>query len=119
MVAVFMGGLLGSAARGLVALVIPHPVDGFPVGVLIVNLIGSFFLGYLISLRAVRSVLPAWTVHFWAIGVLGSFTTFSTFSLDLVVLLDAGHPALALGYGVASLVGGLGLAVLGLRAGRR
>lgn len=87
--------------------------------VLIVNLTGSFFLGYLISFIGARSRLPAWTAPFWAIGVLGSFTTFSTFSVDIVVLLDAGHPGLALSYGVVSVVGGLGMAVLGLGAGRK
>lgn len=117
--AVFVGGLIGSAARWLVALVAPHPVNAFPRWVLIVNLAGSFFLGYLISLVGARSGIPAWAVRFWAVGVLGSFTTFSTFSVDLVVLLDAGHPGLALSYGLASVVGGLGMAVLGLGAGRR
>jgi CrcB protein len=54
-------------------------------------------------------------MQFWAFGTLGSFTTFSAFSLDVVRLVDAGHPGGAAGYVLVSMVGGLWLALLGQR----
>lgn len=94
-----------------------HPADGFPASVLAVNLIGSFLLGYLVSLRERTAAGRRWSVQFWGIGVLGSFTTFSAFSLDLILLVEAGRVWLALAYLLASLVGGLASALFGLRVG--
>jgi CrcB protein len=54
---------------------------------------------------------------FWAIGVLGSFTTFSAFSLDAVRLLVDGRPWIAAGYVAVSMIGGLTAALAGQRAG--
>ncbi len=110
------GGVIGSAARGIVEWLIPTFEGGFPVAVLAVNLVGSFLLGLYLARRE-RSVEGPATVRFWAIGVLGSFTTFSAFSLDLLVLLQAGRVVASVGYLLGSVLGGLALALTGHRMG--
>ncbi|MEX2623598.1 MAG: CrcB family protein [Acidimicrobiia bacterium] len=110
------GGFVGSAVRSGIGLWVPTPRGAFPAGVLAVNLGGSFLLGLYLSRRE-RSVGGRWSLQFWAIGVLGSFTTFSAFSLDVVHLLADGHPWTAAGYVTASVMGGLAAAVAGQRIG--
>jgi len=88
----------------------------FPVAVLVVNLVGSFLLGFYLSRRE-RTVSGETSLHFWAIGALGSFTTFSTLSVELVVMLEAGDATTAASYLAASILGGLIAAVMGLRIG--
>lgn len=110
------GGVIGSAVRGMVQLAIPT-VDGtFPTAVLLVNLVGSFFLGLYLARRE-RSVEGPATLRFWAIGLLGSFTTFSAFSLDVLVLLQAGRVVASSIYLLGSVAGGLTLALVGHRMG--
>lgn len=112
--AVAAGGLVGSASRSAIVLLVGE--GSFPVAILVVNLVGSFLLGYYVARRE-RAVSARYSLHFWGIGALGAFTTFSTFSVDLVRLLDEGHVATATLYVMASLVGGLVSAVAGLRIG--
>ncbi len=109
--AVLAGGVLGAAGRTAVAMALP---DGtFPVSTLAVNLAGSLLLGAYLA----RNPAGPW-LDFWAVGVLGSLTTFSAFSLDVVELLDAGEAALGLAYAALSTGGGLAAAAVGGRAGR-
>lgn len=115
--AIFAGGLVGSGAREGVAHLLPAASGDFPSAVLAVNLIGSLCLGWYLARRE-RSVSAQWSPGFWAIGVFGSFTTFSAFSFDVVRLLETGRAATAGGYVVASMVGGLALAMAGQRIGR-
>jgi CrcB protein len=89
---------------------------GFPVSVVVVNLLGSFLLGLFLARRE-RATVGATSLQFWAIGVLGSFTTFSAFSTDVVELLAAGRVAASVGYVGVSLLGGLALARVGRRIG--
>lgn len=114
--AVAAGGLVGSSARALVDYL--DRGGGFPTEVLLVNLTGSFLLGLYLARRE-RSLSGATSLRFWAIGVLGAFTTFSTFSVDVVLLLQEGRPGPALAYVAASALGGMVAAVAGLRLGAR
>lgn len=82
------------------------------------NLVGSFLLGFYLTRRE-RAVSRRGSLQFWAIGLLGSFTTFSAFSVDLVHLLDAGRAGAAGTYLVVSLLGGLLATIGGLRVGTR
>jgi len=107
---------VGSAAREGIGLWFPTPIGGFPSGVLIVNIVGSFLLGVFLARRE-RAAAGRWSLQFWAIGVLGSFTTFSTFSVDVVHLVTDDRLFAAGGYVVASVIGGLVAALLGQRAG--
>jgi CrcB protein len=97
--AVGMGGALGSAARhGVNRLVHEHwPALRFPVATLIVNLLGCCLIGALAGLvvSARLPMRPGWR-EFIFVGVIGGFTTFSTFGLDTVTLLRTGAVAHAL-----------------------
>lgn len=110
---VALGGALGAALRhgaNHAALRLFGP--GFPWGTLFVNVAGSFVMGVLVVCLARRlGGGPEWRL-FLATGLLGGFTTFSAFSLDVAALWERGAAA-ALGYAGASVV----LSVLALFAG--
>ncbi|KIL41208.1 hypothetical protein SD70_09125 [Gordoniibacillus kamchatkensis] len=112
MLIVGAGGIVGALARYGLSLVF-NPADpaAFPWGTLACNLAGSFALGSLAS--AAEGRLPDWLKLGLSTGVIGSFTTFSTLSVELLHLLQHGRLAAALGYGLASAAGGL----LSVRAG--
>ncbi|MEX0864191.1 MAG: CrcB family protein [Acidimicrobiia bacterium] len=110
------GGVVGSAARTGIGYYLPASTGAFPAATLVVNLIGSLLIGLYLARRE-RAITSRWSLQFWAIGVLGSFTTFSAFSLDIVHLLVSDRLLMAVGYVTTSIVGGLLLAVVGQRAG--
>ena len=114
--AVAVGGAFGAVARYLVMSGIGHwSGHGFPWGTLTVNIAGSFVMGVLVELMAlVWSPSPELRALL-AVGVLGAFTTFSTFSLDVVVLIQRGETMPAGAYVLASVV----MCVIGLYAGLR
>lgn len=112
--AVFLGAGIGGGLRhGINMLALRAFGSSFPTGTLIVNIVGSVVMGLLIGWFA-HKVDPgqSWRL-FLTTGVLGGFTTFSTFSLDVVVLLERGQTTTAALYAAAS----FGLALLGLFAG--
>ncbi len=110
------GGILGSAARTIAGLAFPAPRGGLPAATLAVNVLGSLALGLYLARRE-REVISRVSLQFWAFGVLGSLTTFSTFSYEVVLLLEAGSAGTAAWYAVASTGGGLLAAVVGGRLG--
>ena len=73
----------------------------------------------LLARLAARSPEPGWARPFLAVGVLGGYTTYSTFALEVVDLGDDGAVALAAGYVLLSVVGGVAAVALGALAGRR
>ena len=114
-----VGGALGTCARYLVsgwALRALGP--GLPYGTLLVNLVGSFALGLLMHLGFTRGLVAPPLRLALGVGVLGGFTTFSTFSYETLLLFEKGPTRLAIGYLVASLLGGLAACGLGLALGR-
>lgn len=113
---VLAGGLVGSGIRAGFGELFPARPGTFPTAVLVINLSGSFLLG-LYLVRRERSISGPNSLRFWAIGVLGSLTTFSAFSVEVVELVDAGHPVAALWYVAVSTIGGLVSALTGLRVG--
>ena len=119
LLAVACGGAVGAVARYLVYLGTAQILGmGFPFATLLVNIIGSFLMGLLIEL-SVLAWTPTQEVRlFLATGVLGSFTTFSTFSLDFAALYERGKfllCALYLGASVMLSIGAFFAAVLLLR----
>jgi CrcB protein len=105
---VFLGAGIGGALR--------HGVNsgaarllglGFPYGTFIVNVLGSFVMGLLAGLFAYRMGVPQHVRLFLTTGVLGGFTTFSTFSLDAALLIERHDYALAAGYVVGSVAAAL------------
>jgi CrcB protein len=115
--AVLAGGLIGSAARSGVGSAFPVGAGRFPVTTFLINVSGSLLLGFFLARRQ-RAVTRGWSLHLWGIGALGSFTTFSTFSVEAFRLIDAGAWALVGSYAVASTILGLSAALLGQRIGR-
>ena len=83
---------------------------------LVVNLTGSLLLGFYLTRRE-QTVTARWSLPFWGIGVFGSFTTFSAFSVEVFVLLGHGELPTAGTYVAASIVGGVVLALVGQRIG--
>ncbi|CZT37306.1 MULTISPECIES: fluoride efflux transporter CrcB [Rhizobium/Agrobacterium group] len=77
---------------------------GFPYGTLTVNVVGSVVMGLLTEFFVFRSGLPQELRLFLTTGLLGGFTTFSTFSLDAVTLWERGQWGVAAGYVALSLV---------------
>lgn len=112
------GGILGSLARWGVAHLLPTPFGSFPSATLTVNVVGSVALGVLMArLAAARGSNP-YLRPFVGVGVLGGFTTFSTFATDLRSLLAAGHVGLGAAYLLVSVLVCLLGTFAGLRLGR-
>ena len=112
---VFLGAGIGGGFRhGLnVAVARTLPGLGFPLATLIINVLGSFLMGVLAEGFALRGAAGHPARLFLTTGILGGFTTFSTFSLDAISLYERGETTAAAGYVVASVAAGL----LGLIAG--
>ncbi len=114
-----LGAVLGANARyWLGGWIAQRWGSQLPYGTLLINLTGSFVLGFFVTLVTTRFLInPAWRIMF-AIGFLGSYTTFSTYTYESVTLLLAGNwlPGLLNLIGSAAL-GGLA-AVLGIILGR-
>lgn len=109
------GGALGAAGRHLVGLAAFRLLGtGFPWGTLTVNVLGSLLMGVLIETLALKFSAPAGVRLFLATGILGGFTTFSTFSLDVVILAERGQGALAAAYVMASLALSVGALFAGM-----
>lgn len=115
------GGALGTAARYLISgWVARLAQSSFPFGILLINVSGALVLGGVMGATASgRFLLSPTTRSFLTIGILGGYTTFSTFSYETVEALRAGDLRVAVGNLAATL--GLGLAAcwLGLKLGER
>ena len=115
-----LGGVVGSFLRyGLVMLSIRWAGVGFPYGILAANWIGSFVIALVATWLGPLMHSSAELRLFLTVGLLGSFTTFSTFSLDSLRMIKEGQPGLALSYVLLSVVGGLVLAWLGYGLGEQ
>ncbi|MCP3754828.1 CrcB family protein [Streptomyces sp. TBY4] len=107
--AVAAGGAVGAAARYGVGLLWPAAPGAFPWGTFWVNVAGCALIGVLMVLigEGGRSAHPL-VRPFLGVGVLGGFTTFSTYAVDLARLLDAGEAGTALAYAGLTVAGALG-----------
>lgn len=112
---VMVGGAAGSAARYLTVLAIGERVGtGFPWGTLTVNVVGSLLIGMIATLADERRVLGDQTRLLLVTGVLGGFTTFSAFSLEVLRLGSGSGPARTITYVVLSIGLSLPAAWLGV-----
>lgn len=111
---VMLGGALGSGGRYLTGRVLTDALGpGFPYGTLAVNWFGCLAMGMLAGVLARTGAGEGWRL-FIGVGILGGFTTFSSFSLDTITLIERGQMTVALGYIALSLLGSLAALWAGL-----
>ena len=108
-----LGGALGALGRWAVAEGLPPSPADWPWATLLVNLTGCLLMGALLAGLARRSPEPPWARPFLGVGVLGGWTTYSTFAVEVVGLVEKGAAVLAVAYVLASVLGGVAAVVLG------
>ncbi|MGY2001446.1 fluoride efflux transporter CrcB [Blastococcus sp. SYSU DS1024] len=113
-----LGGALGALGRWGLAEAFPHSPAGLPWATLGVNVTGCLILGALAAVLVARAPGSLWARPFLGVGVLGGFTTYSTFAVEVVRLVEAGAVGTALSYVALSVLGGITAAAAGTLAGR-
>lgn len=108
-----IGGALGSSLRFFFTSLFKLFFSNFPIGTFFVNIIGSFFIGYLINLLITNESSEILIKYFLIIGVLGSFTTFSAFSIEVIYFIKDEKVLLALLYILSSVILSILAAYLG------
>ncbi|MFY1674313.1 fluoride efflux transporter CrcB [Plantactinospora sp. WMMB334] len=116
---VALGGALGSAGRYGLAVAWPHATAGVPWATLATNLTGCALIGLLMRLVTTRAGVHRLVRPFVGTGILGGFTTFSTYAVETRGLLAAGRPGVATGYLLGTLAGALVAVRLGMWAADR
>jgi fluoride exporter len=111
--AVGVGGGLGALARYYLAALVQPAGVAFDWGIMFVNISGGFVMGLIVEASALKLNLSPELRTFLTVGILGGYTTFSTFSLDSVLLLQKGLYAQAAAY----VIGSVGLSITALFAG--
>jgi len=116
--AIYAGGVVGALARVGLAEAVPHAATSWPWATFAVNMAGALLLGCIVAaMRGHRQESHGFALL--TTGICGTLTTFATFQLELFDMVDAGSTGLALGYAVATIVGGLLLVRTGLTVGAR
>jgi CrcB protein len=113
-----LGGMLGAAARFELGEAIRSAPGRFPWGTFWTNLSGSFLLAFLLIVLLERFPPTRYLRPFLATGIIGAYTTMSTYLVDTAVLIKDGRAITGLLYGLGSLVAGLALAYGGIVAAR-
>lgn len=109
-----LGGFVGAMGRYAMSVAFPMKDKlSFPLTTLVTNFLGAFFIGLIWHFSQKIAPLHPYLLAFLTVGVLGGFTTFSTFSLETINLLEGGKTVLALLYALASVVLCMGGVVLG------
>jgi CrcB protein len=107
LLAIAVGGAAGASARYGVGLALPHGPADWPWSTLLINITGCLLIGVLMVL-----ITEVWIGHrlirpFLGVGVLGGYTTFSTYAVEAQQLIQAGRPGLALTYLAVTVVAAL------------
>jgi fluoride exporter len=116
--AVAIGGGLGAAARYGAWLLWPTGAGGFPWNTFSVNVVGCFVIGLFMVVITDRRAAHRLVRPFFGTGVLGGFTTFSTYALDIERLVEQGHAGTALAYLAVTLLAALAAVWLAATAAR-
>jgi fluoride exporter len=116
--AVGAGGFLGALGRYELGLTWPTPVGRFPWTTLTINVSGAFVLGLVLTLLLERVGPTRYVRPFFCVGVLGAWTTMSTFAVEFDLLVKEGHTATALAYVAATVVVGVGATWVGVALAR-
>ena len=116
---VALGGAVGASGRYAVDRYIEARSDAiFPWATFVVNLTGCLLIGLVAAALVDRHHLPEWVRIGLVVGVVGGYTTFSTFAQESLDLVDARHFATALAYTTASVVAGMAAVYVGSWLGR-
>ena len=119
LISIALGGAVGAVARHFLSARIMNLLgSGFPYGTLVVNVLGSFIMGLLIMALATRLNISQEWRGFIVVGVLGGFTTFSTFSLETALLIERGTLMQVALYVGSSVIVSIGALFVGLWLGR-
>jgi CrcB protein len=116
--ALIIGGFIGAVLRFEIGEWMPYPTDGFPWYTLLINWAGCLFLGWFLTITLSKIRIQPEIRLGLGTGMTGSFTTFSTFSIQSVHLITSGHSVIASLYIVFSVVGGVGLSIAGVALAR-
>jgi fluoride exporter len=108
------GGIIGACARHALDLALPHPPGGFPWATFVINVSGCLLIGVLMVL-----IIEVWSAHrllrpFLGVGVLGGYTTFSTYTVDIQQLFAAGAARTGLVYLAGTLAAALAAVYVGI-----
>jgi CrcB protein len=115
-----IGGALGSMARfAAVGYITPMLNYRFPIGTFIVNILGSFLIGVAYVVIVEKQLIPAEWRLFFITGILGGFTTFSSFSLEILQSWQEGHVLLSIFYATSSVILGLLFAYVGMQLAQK
>ncbi|HEY3654928.1 MAG TPA: fluoride efflux transporter CrcB [Steroidobacteraceae bacterium] len=114
MMAVAVGGVLGCLMRWFLALVLNRYFPTIPPGTLAANLIGCYIIGIAIAVFAANPAIPIEWRLFVTTGFCGGLTTFSTFSAEIVTLMQTGRMAWAMGAIAMHLIGSLLMTFAGI-----
>jgi fluoride exporter len=114
LIAVAVGGMLGCLMRWFLALVLNRYFPAVPPGTLAANLIGCYVIGVAFAIFAANPGLPMEWRLFLTTGFCGGLTTFSTFSIEVVVLMQSGRTLWAMGAIAVHLVGSLLMTFAGI-----
>jgi CrcB protein len=104
--AIFVGGAVGTLARAVLSSAFLPPAGQWPWPTFLVNIVGAFLLGYFSTRLQERLPLSSYRRPLLGTGLCGGLTTFSTMQVEIVTMLDGHYVGLAVGYAVASLIGG-------------
>lgn len=102
-----IGGFIGSVLRYAISLIYLDTGSRFPIKTFSINLVGSFFIGLVVALVARYKNVDENLILFLKVGICGGFTTFSSFSLETVDLIQSGYIKSAILYLVLSVIGGV------------
>jgi CrcB protein len=117
--AIAAGGVLGAEARYGMSLLLPHHPGQWPWATWLTNVSGCFLIGVLMVVITELTSPHRLVRPFLGVGVLGGFTTFSTFAVDAQTLLAGGHRATALAYLAGTVLAAVAAAALGMTLTRR
>lgn len=119
LVLVALGGALGAVCRYLLGNVVSRTLGSpLPWGTFVINLVGCLAMGFLMTVIVERELLPAAWRLFLCVGLLGGFTTFSSFGYETLMLVAEGNILAAAGYSCGSVILGLAAAGIGVLAAR-
>ncbi|WP_419887455.1 fluoride efflux transporter CrcB [Neobacillus niacini] len=114
LICVMLGGFFGAVSRYGIGEWLQTD-NGFPLGTFLINLAGCFSLGWFLTFITIREYIKSELTLLIGTGFIGSFTTFSTFSLETILLFHAGQTFYAVLYILSSIIFGILLSYFGLK----